>query len=759
MKQIPRAGADLVRFAQGVSCWLVFSVASASAATFVVTNAADTGRGSLRQAILDANSSASAAAILFNLPGQGSVEIRLQSPLSAITNRVTIDATTQPGFAEQPLVRLNGVNAGSDVHGLRLLAGNSTVRGLAIGGFSGAGILLGGNDHNLIIGNLIGPDPAGTSPPPNGIGILVEANSAGNTIGGTRASERNWIVGNRSHGLSVASTGNVMQGNFIVGNGGHGVLLTNALANTIGGTTPASRNVISSNGASGIGIHGSAAIGNVIQGNFIGTDRTGARPLGNAVNGLLLEHGSWNNTIGGTTSNERNLICANGQGTVSLAAKGTTSTASGAYHSAADNPSVTPVFGQLIRGGIALAGSGTTNNVVQGNWIGLAADGRSPLPNRPAGMALSAGASYNLIGGLVPGEGNRIAFNLGGGIMLLQDNTLGNSILGNAIYANNGLGLSLTPSEANDQPTANDALDGDKGPNNLQNFPTITNVSYTSSATLVQGLLRSTPDHSFGLDVFHSTSPDPSGYGEGEIYAGCATVTTDESGNAGFSLLAYGDLPARYFTATATDLDTGDTSEFGPVARDASVLPALSISHTTVAEGTNGSVTAGFIVSLSAASTQTVSVNYSTANGTALAGSDYVATNGVLVLNPGEVSKVIEVTVTADPPPEPDEDFFVTLNNPRNATVLAGPGRCLITELRITSIAVAGPDILISFTSSAGSPGRGYCLEQASRLGPELDWTAVASGMGTGGSATLTNAGAARLPNTYYRVLIQPAAW
>jgi len=497
----------------------------------------------------------------------------------------------------------------------------------------------------------------------------------------------------------------------------------------------------------------------VIQGNFIGTDRTGARPLGNAVNGLLLEHGSWNNTIGGTTSNERNLICANGQGTVSLAAKGTTSTASGAYHSAADNPSVTPVFGQLIRGGIALAGSGTTNNVVQGNWIGLAADGRSPLPNRPAGMALSAGASYNLIGGLVPGEGNRIAFNLGGGIMLLQDNTLGNSILGNAIYANNGLGLSLTPSEANDQPTANDALDGDKGPNNLQNFPTITNVSYTSSATLVQGLLRSTPDHSFGLDVFHSTSPDPSGYGEGEIYAGCATVTTDESGNAGFSLLAYGDLPARYFTATATDLDTGDTSEFGPVARDASVLPALSISHTTVAEGTNGSVTAGFIVSLSAASTQTVSVNYSTANGTALAGSDYVATNGVLVLNPGEVSKVIEVTVTADPPPEPDEDFFVTLNNPRNATVLAGPGRCLITELRITSIAVAGPDILISFTSSAGSPGRGYCLEQASRLGPELDWTAVASGMGTGGSATLTNAGAARLPNTYYRVLIQPAAW
>src|SRR6266516_3599530 len=128
MKKNPRAGAGLVRFAHAVSCWLVFSVAPApaSAATFVVTNAADTGRGSLRQAILDANSSANAAAIHFNIPGHGSVEIDLQSPLPAITNRVTIDATTQPGYATQPLVQLNGPSAGSDVHGLRLLAGNST---------------------------------------------------------------------------------------------------------------------------------------------------------------------------------------------------------------------------------------------------------------------------------------------------------------------------------------------------------------------------------------------------------------------------------------------------------------------------------------------------------------------------------------------------------------------------------------------------------------------------------------------------------
>ncbi|HYV29872.1 MAG TPA: Calx-beta domain-containing protein, partial [Candidatus Binatia bacterium] len=555
------------------------------------------------------------------------------------------------------------------------------------------------------------------------------------------------LVGTDCRGLSPLPNG-------LPSSGGGGILVSGE-GHTIGGTTAGQRNVISANDDDGVRLH--AASGVVIQGNFIGTDRTGTRALGNALNGVFLADGSSNNTIGGTTPGERNWICANGQAGPRQAI-GTPVNLNRSQEAMVGRPSGTNALGLSLQGGVTLAGEGTSNNVVQGNWIGLTVDGRSPLPNSPAGVMLYAGANQNLIGGLAPGEGNRIAFNSGGGILGVHDNTTGNSILGNAIYGNNGLGISLTPLEAIDLPTPNDNLDPDTGPNNLQNFPTITNVSYSSGATLVEGVLRSTPDQTFAIQIFHNTSPDPSGYGEGEVYAGLATVTADDQGIAGFSFLASGDLPARYFTATATDLDSGDTSEFSAVVRDIGVPPALSIHDTLVAEGSNGTATAVFTVSLSADSTQTVSVSYSTVNGAALAGSDYLATNGLLSFNPGEVSKTIEVIVTADPQPEPDEDFFVDLRNPANATLAEGTGRCLITELRITSIEVAETSLLISFTTSAGQPDLAYCLERASHLRPSADWTAVASGTGTGSIITLTNAGGGSLRTGYYRVLRQPVS-
>jgi hypothetical protein len=95
--------------------------------------------------------------------------------------------------------------------------------------------------------------------------------------------------------------------------------------------------------------------------------------------------------------------------------------------------------------------------------------------------------------------------------------------------------------------------------------------------------------------------------------------------------------------------------------------PTLSIGDVTVTEGNGGAVNATFTVSLSAAHSQTVTVQFSTADGSATAGSDYVATSGALTFAPGETSQAITVAVLGDRLPEPNETFFVNLSSPTNA--------------------------------------------------------------------------------------------
>src|SRR5437867_1330396 len=113
------------------------------AATFVVTNTADTGPGSLRQAILDANATPALDGITFSLPGAAPHTISLLTALPTITAPVLIDATMQPGFAGRPIIELDGtavdVPAGN---GLRITSGDSGVAWLAVYGFRNAGIFL-----------------------------------------------------------------------------------------------------------------------------------------------------------------------------------------------------------------------------------------------------------------------------------------------------------------------------------------------------------------------------------------------------------------------------------------------------------------------------------------------------------------------------------------------------------------------------------------------------------------------------------------
>src|SRR6266571_1275859 len=245
----------------------LFALQSA-AATFTVSNISDSGAGSLRQAILDANAASGLDTIVFQIPGSGVHTIALLSTLPPITDPIVIDGTTQTGFTNKPVIELNGANAGNNA-GLRVLAGNCTIRGLAI--------------------NRFGAD-----------GIRIEASAA-----------TNFIVGN--------FIGTTITGTNRLGNLNNGIVLYNAPGNLIGGATAAARNVVSANGTSGIYLFGSGATANLIQGNYIGTDATGSVPLGNAADGITLA-GAGANTIGGigTTGAAGNLISGNGHAGVFL---------------------------------------------------------------------------------------------------------------------------------------------------------------------------------------------------------------------------------------------------------------------------------------------------------------------------------------------------------------------------------------------------------------------------------------------------------
>jgi hypothetical protein len=139
---------------------------------FAVTNTNDSGVGSLRWAIENANSTAGSDTVTFNIPGAGVQTIRPLSPLPEITDAIIIDGTTQPGYSGSPLIELDGSQAGTSAVGLVISAGNSTVKGLVINRFR-TGIDLLGDGTNLIQGNYIGTDATGTVALGNNAGISI----------------------------------------------------------------------------------------------------------------------------------------------------------------------------------------------------------------------------------------------------------------------------------------------------------------------------------------------------------------------------------------------------------------------------------------------------------------------------------------------------------------------------------------------------------------------------------------------------------
>ena len=430
----------------------------------------------------------------------------------------------------------------------------NVVTGNQLSGNGGPGVYLGGASAsgNTVAGNRIGTNAAGSAAVGNGSrGVEIGSGASGNTIGGATAAARNIIAGNGAEGVILSGSGtlgNVVQGNYIgtnaagtgaLGNAYSGVLICwGACANTVSG------NVISGGREKGVGIGGLGTSNNLVTGNLIGVDATAVVALPNAGDGVVIADRASNNTIGGTSPGARNVIAGN------------------------------------TACGICLYDAGTSGNAVLGNAIGTSASGSVSLPNGLDGIAVGA-ASGNRLGGVAPGEGNRIAYSGRNGVQMWDTQAVGNTIRGNAIHASTNRAINLAGgSEPSFWVTTNDTGDADTGPNNLQNHPVLSSVTLTGGVPTISGTLNSTANRGFVLDFYANDAADDSGYGEGQVWIGSLDVTTDGSGNAGFAFTPTLSAGGGVFSATATDKTTGDTSEFGNTVSASVAAPDLSIKQT-----------------------------------------------------------------------------------------------------------------------------------------------------------------------------------
>jgi trimeric autotransporter adhesin len=619
---------------------------------YMVTTTADSGPGSLRDAINQINADANHA--LYFSPSNPAVDeidfavgvatIAPQSALPSVTDSVVIDggaslntnSVTTNGQsndnASRPIT-LDGAAGGASFDGLTIAAGNSTVKGLTIQNFNNDIHLVGaGND--VITGNYLSSAADG---------VFVDGVS-NNTIGGAAPAARNLLVfaTDEIRIQGVGATGNLVEGNYIGTDGVQqmtvsptflrtaGVFVLDASSNTIGGTAPGSGNVIDSD-LNGIIIGGESASANdnLVQGNYIGTNPTGTAFLtdANSLQGIWVEANANGNTIGGptggTTGVGRNVISGyefnlviqsfGVGGTGNLVEGnyiGTDATGTYSLNNPASFPNVgnlgvytenvtatvigglTPGSGNLISGnpasGLELFGTG---DLVEGNLIGTDFTGKNPLLNGPPnGPGVVVAGTESVIGGTALGAGNTIAYNLGDGVdaagtgARIEGNSIaynqgtgvaatgtGIRIEDNSIYGNGFLGIDLGGPIPGD-PHGTElgvgvTLNGSEnlpGPNNWQYFPTLTSAASSSSSTSISGSFSepAEPNLSITLDFYANSAADPTGYGQGQTYLGSTTVTTDVSGAVVFTAdLAVGNLAGQWITATATD-PNGDTSEF-----------------------------------------------------------------------------------------------------------------------------------------------------------------------------------------------------
>jgi parallel beta-helix repeat protein len=589
--------------------------AGASAATYTVTNTNDSGPGSFRQAIIDSNSSGAPATIVFSI-GSGPQTITPLAVFPFITNQVTIDATTQPGYAGHPLIQLDGsamVGVMPDHGALVLKAAGSIVSGFSITswhvtpdyfrGNEGAGVIVAA-PNCVVKNNYLGVALDGRTPEGNDTGVRIQ--SSGAVIGG--ASEGNIVSGNTNGiGHWHASGDITIQGN-IVGLDASGTLaVPNAYGIFVAGDAHVIGNTISHNHADFY----LAGTGNVVLGNKIGF----AAPVGQRVNsGVVIFpgfEGGVSSRLGGPNPGDGNDITG-----ANTAISLTSSSASA-------------IEGNLIHGaGIGIELDHSNGTRILGNTITDISDTA----------------------------------------IIVRDGT-GHTISRNSMY-DNYAGIFI----GGFYPSVNDNGDADGGANLGQNYPVITSARVSNGQTIIAGTLNSTANGAFTIELFASPACNRSGYGEGKTFLRTVNVITDASGNANFSITAGSMLPGTVITSTATDA-LGNTSQFSACV---SVAGAGAFSLPASVSVDEGAGSATVTVTRNSALVP-ATVSYTTADRTATAGSDYTTSAGTLNFADGEASKTIVIPITDDAIYEGNETFTVQLMDPTNGATIAAPGITTVT--------------------------------------------------------------------------------
>lgn len=554
----------------------------------VVTTTADGGIGSLRAAIYYAQDHPGTT-VTFNIPTSdpghsgGVFTIKPTGHLPPLaTNGLTIDATTQPGYAGKPVVFVNGtelITETGEIPAFLFLESNCTVKGLGVQQYPWCGMVMRypAATGNRIAGCSVGVDSTGNGAAPNVFqGIMILDGAHGNFIGGTGPNERNVISGNSQYGIWISgstTTANTILGNHIgtnvmgtaaLPNSSGGVILADgAHHNTIGGDSAASRNVISGNSNAGIWItrgevNQTPASQNTVRGNYIGLNAAGTAAIPNTFSGLNILSGANDNLVAG------NVISGNSAEGVRIAGLGSTGnklhtnflgTAPGGNLSIPNGFAGATILnratgnyigdgpgtGNLISGngtvGVLIADVGTTGNFVCNNRIGPAAMAGTSFIDQFDGVWLTAGSTANTIGGNSPGAANVITGNVGRGIVLFDGPTARQTFQRNSIHANGWQGIALY-----------------SGSNNAQAAPAIASA-VLGLGTTITGNLTSTPGTDFMLEFFASPGA--------RDFIGQHPVKTSPGGSVSFNVTLPAIVAAgREIVVSATSLVTGDTSEF-----------------------------------------------------------------------------------------------------------------------------------------------------------------------------------------------------
>lgn len=374
-----------------------------------VGSTADSGAGSLRQAITDANSSAGTDIITFSIPGAGPHVITPATALPGISTNVVIDATSQSGYAGTPLIQLDGNGAIGEGFLITGASGNAEISGFSITGFTQRGITVALGASATVRENYIGLAPDGVTADGNGVsGLTVEAGIWLQT--GSLVLEDNVISGNTADAgvfLSGATSAIVRRNRIGTNAAGtaarantRGIYVDTVGAGTvtIGGSNPGDGNIISGNTQAGIQLS-VFTNGVTIAGNIIGLNSAGTAAIANS-DGIIVEGGSGHvigtDADGVNDTNERNVISGN------------------------------------TNLGIQFTSSNTSGSVIAGNYIGTDASGTTAIANL-IGVRIEGGSTNNTIGGTTTAARNVISGNSSTGITITDVGTTGNVVIGNYI--------------------------------------------------------------------------------------------------------------------------------------------------------------------------------------------------------------------------------------------------------------------------------------------------------------------------------------